>query len=82
MSSHEHNEDRTEQVVSTLLSAAGKAPVPPDEAFLDRLSGETVKAFIAASAQRPKRSRGYRIMYSRTLKWLVPAAAALTDKQR
>ncbi len=56
MSSHEHNNDRTEQVVSTLLSAAGKAPVPPDEAFLERLSGETMKAFIAASAQRPKRN--------------------------
>jgi len=76
MSTHEHNEDRTEQVVSTLLSAAGKSPVPPDEAFLERLSGETVKAFIAASAQRPKRFRGYRIMHSRTVKWLAPLAAA------
>jgi hypothetical protein len=76
MSSHEHNEDRTEQVVSTLLSTARKAPVPPDEAFLERLSGETVKAFIAASAQRPKRFRGYRIMQRKTLKWLVPVAAA------
>ncbi len=76
MSSHKHNEDRTEQVVSTLLSAAGKAPVPPDEAFLDRLSGETMNAFIAASAQRPKRFRGYRIMQTRTLKWLIPAAVA------
>jgi hypothetical protein len=76
MSRHEHNEDRTEQVVSTLLSVAGKDPVPPDEAFLARLSGETVKAFIAASAQRPKRFRGYRIMHSRTLKWLIPMAAA------
>lgn len=76
MSNHGHNEDRTEQVVSTLLSAAGKDPVPPDEAFLERLSGETVRAFIAASARRPKRFRGYRIMHSRTVKWLIPVAAA------
>lgn len=76
MRDHDHNEDRTEQVVSTLLSAAGKAPVPPDEVFLDRLSGETVKAFITASAQRPNRFWGYRIMHSRTIKWLIPVAAA------
>jgi hypothetical protein len=76
MNSHEHNEDRTEQVVSTLLSVTGKDPVPPDEAFLDRLSGETMRAFIAASAQRPRRFRGYQIMQGRTLKWLIPAAVA------
>ena len=76
MNTHEPNADRTEQVVSALLSAAGKAPVPPDEAFLDRLSGETKNAFIAASARRSKRFRGLRIMQARTLKWLIPAAAA------
>ena len=71
-----HNDDQTERDVSTLLSAAEKDAVPPDEAFLARLPEHTLQAFMTASAQPPARSRRYRIMHSRTLKWLIPAAVA------
>ncbi len=71
-----HDDDRIDQRMSRFLSAAGNGGTPPDEAFLARLREQSAEAFMAASAQGPARSRRYRIMHSRTIKFLIPAAVA------
>lgn len=71
-----HEEDQLDRDIYGLLSEAENEAAPPDEDFLARLPQQTLETFMSASASQPIPSRRYRIMHSRTLKWVFPAAAA------
>ena len=72
-----HDEDRIAERMSALLAAAQRESASVDLALLDRLRARSAEAFVEMAGRKAPRTWRYRIMHSRTIRWVAPAAAAV-----
>jgi len=70
------DDERDEEQIESLLSAAARDAAPPDVAFLERLREQSTAAFRLSSSSIPFRKRG-RVMTARAVRVLAASVAAL-----
>ncbi len=71
-----HKHENNDKQFMEILKAVDKKVAPPDVTFLNQLRNQSATQFEAGFAAQQSRPWRYKIMHSKTLKWLTPLAAA------